>query len=171
MSAAVSPPNHEDVFYVSLSVGTVAFGAVLLQKHDKSLKPIYFESKIKSPSEMVYTEMEQWVYALVFACKKFKVYLLPNKFVVLTSSNMLPDVVLHLKPGKCIMKWVLELQEYEFDFQVDHTKKAQLADVLVNKEVDMPSCPRVAEAKYDEELDIGDAFKLWFDGAYRRVLQ
>ena len=131
---AVSPPNHEDVFYVSLSVGTVAFGAVLLQKHEKSLKPIYFESKVKSPSEMVYTEMEQWVYALVFACRKFKVYLLPKKFVVLTSSNMLPDVVLHLKPGKCIMKWVLELQEYKFDFQVDHTKKAQLADVLVNKE-------------------------------------
>ena len=97
---AVSPPNHEDVFYVSLSVGTVAFGAVLLQKHEKSLKPIYFESKVKSPSEMVYTEMEQWVYALVFACRKFKVYLLPKKFVVLTSSNMLPDVVLHLKTRK-----------------------------------------------------------------------
>ena len=88
LPAAVSPPNHEDVFYVSLSVGIVAFGAVLLQKHEKSLKPIYFESKVKSPSEMVY----------------------------MTSSNMLPDVVLHLKPGKCIMKWVLELQEYEFDF-------------------------------------------------------
>lgn len=73
------------------------------------MKPIYFESKIKSPSEMVYIEMEQWVYALVFACRKFKVYL---------------NVVLYLKPSKCIMKWVLELQEYEFDFQVDHTKKA-----------------------------------------------
>ena len=29
----------------------------------------------------------------------------------------------------------------------------------------MPSYPRVAEAKYDEEPDIGDAFTLWFDGA------
>ena len=65
------------------------------------------------------------------------------------------------------IEWVLELQEYEFDFQVDHTKKAQLlADVLVNKEVDIPSYPRVAKAKYDEEPDIGDAFTLWFDGAY-----
>ena len=62
--------------------------------------------------------------------------------MVLTSSNMLPDMVgLNLKPGKCIMKWVLELQEYEFDFQVDRTKKTQLANVLVNKETDMPSYP------------------------------
>ena len=44
-----------------------------------------------------------------------------------------------------------------------------MADVLVKKEVDMPSYPRVAEANHDEEPDIGEAFTLWFDGAYRRV--
>lgn len=35
----------------------------------------------------------------------------------------------------------------------------------------MPYYPRVAEAKYDEDPDIGDAFTLWFDGSYCRVLQ
>ena len=45
-----------------------------------------------------------------------------------------------------------------------------MEDVLVNKEADMPSYPRVAKVNRDEELDIGEAFTLWFDGAYRRVL-
>lgn len=95
------PPNHEATFYVSISVGSVDFGAApLLQKEDKNFRPIYFESKMKNQAEFTYTEMEQWVFSLIFACKKFKVYLLPKKFDVLTTSNLLPDVVQHLKPGK-----------------------------------------------------------------------
>ena len=70
---------------------------------------------------MGYSEVEQWAFALVLACRKLRHYLLPKKFVVDTSSNMLPNVVLHLKPGKRIMKWVLELQEFEYKFFIDHT--------------------------------------------------
>ena len=91
---------------------------------------------------MGYSEVEQWAFALVLACRKFRRYLLPKKFVVVTSSNMLPDVILHLKPGKRIMKWVLELQEFGYEFLIDHTVQAHLSDVLVNTSGGQLSYPK-----------------------------
>ena len=167
----VSPPNREDDFYVALAVGTVAIGAVLLQKVSRNYKPIYFESRVMGPGEMAYTEAEQWVLALIFACRKFKIYLIGRKFFVITANNLLPEVVLHLKPGKRIMKWVLELQEYEFEFKIDHTSRSTLAEILVNKGEDVPVYPKIVRGELAIEPLLENAFTLWFDGAYRRVLK
>ena len=112
--------NWGETFYVSFSVGDVSYGLLLMQKVQSHMKPISFDSKVKSHSEMGYSEVEQWAFALVLACRKFRYYLLPKKFVVVTSSTMLPDVILHLKPRKRIMRWVLELQEFEYEFLIDH---------------------------------------------------
>lgn len=166
----VSPPNREDSFYVSLAVGTVAIGAVLLQKVNQNYRPVYFESRATGQGEQAYTEAEQWVMALIFACRKFKIHLIGSKFFVITTNNLLPEVVLHLKPGKRIMKWILELQEYEFEFKIDHTSRSTLAEVLVNKGEDLPTYPRIAKEETSNEPNLRDAFTLWFDGAYRRVL-
>lgn len=69
------------------------------------------------------------------------------------------------------MKWTLELQEFEFEFKVDHLVRAQIADVLVHKSQDVPSYPKRETTACEEEEDIPNAHTLWFDGAYRRVLQ
>ena len=157
----MSPPNRGDDFYVSLAVGTVAIGTVLLQKVSQNYKPIYFESRVMGPGEMAYTEAEQWVLALIFACRKFKIYLIGRKFFVITANNLLPEVVLHLKPGKRIMKWVLELQEYEFEFKIDHTSRSTLAEILVNKGEDLPVYPKIVRGEVAAEpLFLWDLFSL-----------
>ncbi|MCO5552587.1 hypothetical protein L7F22_006100 [Adiantum nelumboides] len=97
-------------------------------------------------------------------------YLLPKKFYVLTTSNRLSDVVHDLKPSKRILKWTVELQAYNFKFNVDHSMKAHLTDIVVHKGGEVPSYPRVDNATHEEEVDIDDAHHYCIDTTYISTL-
>ena len=88
----IKPPRWEATFYVCPSVGTDAFGVVLLQKDDETLymQPIYFASKTMTLSEKGYSDVEQMMFALVFATRKFRPYLLFKAFVILIVDNCFP---------------------------------------------------------------------------------
>ncbi|MCO5554572.1 hypothetical protein L7F22_008102 [Adiantum nelumboides] len=107
---------------------------------------------------------------MILACHNFKMYLLPKKFYVLTTSNRLSDVVHDLKPNKRILKWTVELQAYNFKFNVDHSMKAHLTDIVVHKGGEVPSYPRVDNATHEEEVDIDDAHHYCIDTTYISTL-
>ena len=87
------PPCWEYTFFVSSSVGKETVGAVLLQQDPHSsrmMRPIYFASRVMNALEKGYTEAELMMLALIFAVRKFRSYLLPRPFVILTAENLFP---------------------------------------------------------------------------------
>ncbi|MCO5562091.1 hypothetical protein L7F22_015717 [Adiantum nelumboides] len=80
----IAPPKWEETFYVNPSVGGDSIGVVLMQKDDSFMRPIYFISRMMTTAEKDYTMVEHMVMALMFAVGKFRPYLLPKKFVILT---------------------------------------------------------------------------------------
>ena len=48
------------------------------------MQPIYFASRIMTGAEKDYNSSEKMVLALMFAMRKFRSYLLPEKFTILT---------------------------------------------------------------------------------------
>ena len=60
---------------------------------NRLMHPIYFISKAMSDVEKEFLEVEKWMLALIHACQKFRSFLLPHRFVIITSMSLLPDVL------------------------------------------------------------------------------
>ena len=68
--------------------------------------------------------------SVIFACRRFRHYLLARPFVFLTSYTFLPQLNNGVNMSKAVKKWVIELQEFEFSFWVEDSTRATLADLL-----------------------------------------
>ena len=89
------PPFWDQLFYLILSVGLHEIGTILMQKGAKQsyMRPVFNVRKTKSEIEQTWHEVEQLVWALVYATKKLKCYLIYKPFVVLTSCTLLPQAL------------------------------------------------------------------------------
>ncbi|MCO5588627.1 hypothetical protein L7F22_042584 [Adiantum nelumboides] len=167
----IMPPDPQGIYYLCPSVGLDAFGAVLMQKDPRTsyMRPIYFTSKVMTQGQKGYTDIEQLVFSLIVAIRKFRSYLLPKSFIILTLEHNLPYAIQHMSISSKISKWVLELQEYEYTFIVEDSTRASLADVLTYKVKEKKITPK-AQVKLDlsPQGELEDAYTLLFDGAYRR---
>ena len=105
---AMQACNWEQVFYVNPSVGEDAIGAMLLQKGKGSqyMRPIYCASRVKLVAERKLSEVELVMASVVFACRRFRHYLLPRPFVFLTSYAFLPQLINGVNMSRAVKKWV-----------------------------------------------------------------
>ncbi|MCO5563792.1 hypothetical protein L7F22_017440 [Adiantum nelumboides] len=167
----IMPPDPQGIYYLCPSVGLDAFGAVLMQKDPKTvyMRPICFTIKVMTQGQKGYTDIEQLVLSLIVAIRKFRSYLLPKPFIIVTLEHSLPYAIQHMSISSKISKWVLELQEYEYTFIVEDSTRASLADVLTYKVKEKKITPK-AQGKLDfsPQGELKDAYTLLIDGAYRR---
>ncbi|GKB66727.1 reverse transcriptase domain-containing protein [Tanacetum coccineum] len=98
-------------------------GAVLGQRHEKHFKPIHYASKTMTEAESRYTTAEKEMLAVVYAIEKFRSYLILNKSIVYTDHSALKYLFAKKDSKARLLRWVLILQE--FDFNVIDTKGAE----------------------------------------------
>ena len=108
--------------------------------------------------------MEKGGLSLVFVVKKFRSYLLPRSFFLLTSQLALQFLVRKPNPARKFAKWICELQEFSFTFITESTTRASLADLLTGKEEEEET--KVKEELCEELETPPTALKLHFDGAF-----
>ena len=163
-------PDWEKEFYVNPSVGDDAIGAMLLQRGKESqyMKPVYYASRVKTPQEKGYCEIELVMVSMVYASRRFRHYLLQKPFTFLTSYSLLPQLFNNSNLSKTVMRWVIELQEFQFVFLVEGSTRATLADLLTYKETPVLIKEEVVQRRKAETPAISNAFLLYFDGSYRK---
>ena len=98
------------------------------------MRPVYYASRVKTEAERKYTEAELVLSSLVYACRKFRTYLISKPFVVLTNYTLLPQLVNNSILFRSMMRWLVELQEFDFSFLVEATSRATLANLLTYKD-------------------------------------
>ncbi|MCO5581405.1 hypothetical protein L7F22_035289 [Adiantum nelumboides] len=169
--STIMPPDPQGTYNLCPSVGLDAFGAILMQKDPKTayMRPIYFTSKVMTQGQKGYADIEQLVFSLIVAIRKFRSYLLPKPFIILTLEHNLPYAIQHMSISSKISKWVLELQEYEYTFIVEDNTRASLVDVFTYKVKEKKITPK-AQGKLDfsPQGELKDAYTLLFDKVYRR---
>ena len=57
-------------------------GGVLLQRHGKILRPVAYCSRSLMPSKKNYAQIEKELFASVWACEKFHIYIHGTEFVL-----------------------------------------------------------------------------------------
>ena len=94
-------------FEVMCDSSRVALGAVLGQRREKILHPIYYASKVLNPAQKNYTMTEQELLAVVFAFEKFKSYLIGTKVIVHTDYTALWYLISKKEAKPRLIRWVL----------------------------------------------------------------
>jgi hypothetical protein len=96
-----------------------AVSAALVQEKQegqvKKQAPVYFVSKVLSPSKKNYTELEKVLYAVLMATRKLRHYFQAYHIIV-PSSQPLKDIMRNKEATRRIRKWVAELNELTIDY-------------------------------------------------------
>ncbi|GJZ55473.1 reverse transcriptase domain-containing protein [Tanacetum coccineum] len=106
-----------------IEVDKAKINAVLGQRYEKHFRPIHYASKTMNEAESHYTTTEKEMLAVVYGFEKFQSYLVLNKSVVYTDHSTLKYLFAKKDSKARLLRWVLLLQE--FDFNVIDTKGAE----------------------------------------------
>jgi hypothetical protein len=83
-----------------------------------------------SPAERNYTTTEREALAVVYSCKKFRHYLLGYKVILHTDHNSLKYLVNKPDLTGRIVRWILLLQEFNYEVVIKSGKANSNADYL-----------------------------------------
>ena len=111
---------------------------------------MYYASRQMSPAERKYTTTEQEAFAVVYACKKFRHYLLGYRIIFHTDHDSLKYLLNKPDLSGRIARWILLLQEFNYEVMVKSGKSNSNADYL--------SRQRGEEAVGDIQAEFPDEF-------------
>ncbi|CAJ2640157.1 unnamed protein product [Trifolium pratense] len=123
-------PNEGETLYLYLAVASEAISAVLIRETEQGQKPVYFASKALQGPELRYLQIEKTALAVVMAARKLRHYFLAHSIVVRTDQPIKQLLARPDMTGR-MLKWSLELSEFEIFFESRKALKAQvLADFI-----------------------------------------
>lgn len=123
---AIYAPGKETELHCDAS--SLGFGATLMQRQaDKKFHPTAFFSQATTPPESRYHSFELETLAIIYALRRFRVYLEGIKFTIVTDCSSLKLTLekKHMNPR--IARWALELQPY--DYTVQHRAGVRMGHV------------------------------------------
>ena len=148
-------PDWAKDFHVTLDASGWCLGAVLWQ-HDKAdrERPIYYASRQMSPAERNYTTTEREALAVIYACKKFRHYLLGYKVIFHTDHDSLKYLVNKPDLSGRLARWILLLQEFTYEVRVKPGAANTNADYL-SRQRGIPN-RRTLETDFPDEFPEAD---------------
>ena len=124
-------PDYDKPFIVSTDASSRAVGAVLSQLDDEKREhPIHYASRTLNDAEKNYSAYEREALGIIFALKKFRHYLLCQKFTLYTDHQALKYVINMRDPHGRIARWMSLFSEFDFEIVYRSGEKNSNADFL-----------------------------------------
>ncbi|XP_074326953.1 uncharacterized protein LOC141664894 [Apium graveolens] len=167
----LSNPKARETLVLYLAVSDFAVSAVLVREENGIQLLVYYVSKRLADAETRYTSLEKLAYALILASRKLRPYFQAHKIEVRTSYP-LRQVIHKPKSSDRILKWTVELGQFEVDYKTRTAIKGQtLADFVLefppHQEVEpgaLVVIPRTKEVGLDSQ-NSDPWWSLFVDGA------
>jgi len=126
---AIYSPHAETELHCDAS--TSGFGGILLQKQNDGMwKPISFWSQRTTPTEAKYHSFELECLAVVYALKRFHIYLAGQKFKIITDCDSFRLTLNKKDINPRISRWALFLQNYNYEIVHRPGKRMVHVDAL-----------------------------------------
>ena len=144
-------PNDQTEIFVDAS--PIGLGAILTQRSKRnpnSKRIISYASRTLSPTEQRYSQIEREALAILFACEKFKLYVLGKPFHVITDHKPLVPMFKNsnLQLPARIERWVLRLQQFALTVSYQ-PGKSNPADYMSRH----PTPVRISETKTERHIN------------------
>jgi hypothetical protein len=88
-------------------------GAILGQRVDKKLNVIHYASKTPNVAQKNYATTEKEFLAIVFACDKFRPFIVDLKVTIHTDHTAIRYLMENKDAKPRLIRWVLLLQEFD----------------------------------------------------------
>ena len=104
-------------FVLRTDASDVGLGAVLLQTQDVELFPVSYASRRLSNSEKNYSKIESKYLAIIWALKKFEIYLYGSEFTLQTDHEPLVYLNRVKFVNDRVMPGAMVLQKYDIKYE------------------------------------------------------
>ena len=150
----MAKPYCNREFEIMCDASDFAMGAVLGQKAEKVFKAIYYASKTFNEAQENYSTTEKQMLAIVFACEKFRPYILGSHVIIHTDHAAIKYLMAKKEAKPRLIMWVLLLEEFDLDIRDKKGCDNVIADHL--SRVEKPAVQEeervIAENFPDEQL-------------------
>ena len=132
----------------------LSMGAVLGQKMEKTLRAIYYARKTFNEAQENYSTIEKEILAMVFACEKFRSYILGSHVMVHKDHAAIKYLMAKKEAKLGLIRWVMLLQEFDIEIKYKKGNDNVIADHL--SKLEKPTKDRrgleIEENFLDEQL-------------------
>ena len=121
-------------FEIMCDSSDFAMGAVLGQRKEKIFRAIYYASRTFNEAQENYSTTEKEMLAIVFACEKYRPYILGSHVIVHTDHAAIKYLMSKKEAKPRLIRWVLLLQEFDLEIKdkrgcdnviVDHLSRVE----------------------------------------------
>ncbi|KAL2228552.1 UNVERIFIED_CONTAM: hypothetical protein Sindi_1834900 [Sesamum indicum] len=136
-------PRGNEALYVYLVVSENAVSSALVREEGGVQNPVYYISKMLQGADKRYAHIEKLALALVVTARKLRPYFQSHRIIVLTKYP-LQNVLARPDASGRLVKWEVELGEYDIEYQARTLLKGQvLADFMVELAGDPERSPKL----------------------------
>ena len=120
--------NNE--FEIMCDASDYAMGDVLGQRTEKIFKAIYYANKTFNEAQENYSTIEKEMLAMMFACEKFRPYILGSHVVIHTDHAAIKYIITKKDAKTRLIRWVLLLEEFDLEIKDKKCSDNVIADHL-----------------------------------------
>ncbi|XP_022880896.1 uncharacterized protein LOC111398193 [Olea europaea var. sylvestris] len=140
----LSKPKPSEILQLYLAVSNEAISAVLTREEGTTQLPVYYTSKALLSSETRYPNMEKLALALITTFKKLRPYFQAHTIHVLTNFP-LRQVLQNSDALERLLKWAVELSEFDLVFKARAAIKSQALADFVAEFANLPEVDEITE--------------------------
>ena len=113
----MATPEWDQGFEIMCDASDFAMGAVLGQRKEKIFRTIYYASRTFNEAQENYSTNEKEMLAIVFACEKFRQYILGSRVIIHTDHAAIKYLMSKKEDKPRLIRWVLLLQEFDLEIK------------------------------------------------------
>ncbi|XP_022846413.1 uncharacterized protein LOC111369168 [Olea europaea var. sylvestris] len=140
----LSKPKPEEILQLYLVVSNEAISSVLTREEGTTQLPVYYTSKALLSPETRYPDMEKLALALIKAFRKLRPYFQAHTIHVLTNFR-LRQVLRKLDASGRLLKWAVELSEFDLVFKARAAIKGQALADFVAEFTNLPEVDEIMD--------------------------
>ena len=157
-------PEWNKKFVIMCDASDYAMGTVLGKRTEKIFKAIYYVSETFNEAQENYSTIEKEMLAMVFACEKFRPYILGSPVIIHTDHATIRYLMAKKDVKPRLIRWVLLMQEFDLEIKEKKGSDNVIADHLsrLEKTIEEENRGEIVENFFDEHRFLLSVQTPWY---------